>query len=72
MPNDNKDEGFVSRWSRRKQQVAQEESQEELSSNAEVVEATEVIIDPEQLKAEKLEALNKHTPACQLDTDIQR
>lgn len=54
-------EGFVSRWSRRKQQVAEEESEQELNPNAEVAQAHKEIIDPEQIKAEKLEALNKLT-----------
>ncbi len=59
MPeNSNKDEGFVSRWSRRKQQIAKEESEPEVSSTAE---AAEEVVDPEQIKAEKLEALNKLT-----------
>ncbi len=59
MPeNSNKDEGFVSRWSRRKQQVAKEESEQDISSTAE---AAEEVVDPVQLKAEKLEALNKLT-----------
>jgi len=62
MP-DNK-EGFVSRWSRRKQQVADEqnESQTRNQSSTEITEK-ELIddIDPEILKAEKLEALNKLT-----------
>jgi len=56
--NNNKDEGFVSRWSRRKQQVAKEESDQDVNSTAEVAEE---VVDPEQIKAEKLEALNKLT-----------
>ena len=64
MPdNPNNDEGFVSRWSRRKQQVAEEDNQQEVNPTAEVAEE---IIDLEQLKAEKLEALNKLT-----DEDMQ-
>jgi len=58
MPDNNNNEGFVSRWSRRKQQVAKGESEQDVNSNAEI--AAE-IVDPEQLKAEKLEALNKLT-----------
>ena len=53
-----KEEGFVSRWSRRKQQVAKEEGEQKVNSTS-VVE--EEIVDPEQLKAEKLEVLNKLT-----------
>lgn len=63
MP-DNK-EGFVSRWSRRKQKVAEEESlentQEVGGSEASTEVSPEKDIDPEILKAEKLEALNKLT-----------
>jgi len=55
------EEGFVSRWSRRKQQVAKEESAQELQETD--VSDKDVVsdIDPEILKAEKLEALNKLT-----------
>jgi len=61
MPdNPNKDESFVSRWSRRKQQVAEEESEVKSDVAEEAIETAEVI-DPEQLQAEKLEALNKLT-----------
>ncbi len=62
MP-DNK-EGFVSRWSRRKQQVAEEkiesENIDENTSNV-TKQDFESDIDPEILKAEKIEALNKLT-----------
>lgn len=61
MPNEN--EGFVSRWSRRKQQVAKEQEIKDVSDNLNAEEALveEEVVDPEQLKAEKLEALNKLT-----------
>ena len=62
MP-DNK-EGFVSRWSRRKQQVAEEkiesENIDENTSNV-TKQDFESDIDPEIIKAEKTEALNKLT-----------
>lgn len=62
MP-DNK-EGFVSRWSRRKQQVAEEQNElqknDDISSNAPEKKPIDDI-DPEILKAEKLESLNKLT-----------
>lgn len=51
----NKDEGFVSRWSRRKEQAEKQEREENIHS------PTEEIIDPEEVKAQKLEALNKLT-----------
>ncbi len=57
-------EGFVSRWSRRKQQVAEEkiesENIDENTSNV-TKQDFESDIDPEILKAEKIEALNKLT-----------
>ena len=57
-------EGFVSRWSRRKQQVAEEkiesENIDENTSNV-TKQEFESDIDPEILKAEKIEALNKLT-----------
>lgn len=61
MP-DKPNEGFVSRWSRRKQQVAEVENrqnQDESNLPAEKVVIDDV--DPEIRKAEKLEALNKLT-----------
>ncbi len=62
MPdNSNKDEGFVSRWSRRKQQVVQEENLQDVNSSEGISEDIEEVIDPEVIKAEKLEALNKLT-----------
>lgn len=56
MPVEN--ENFVSRWSRRKQQVLQEESQQqELADTND----PEVIIDPEVLREERLAELNALT-----------
>ncbi len=75
-PNDpNKEEGFVSRWSRRKQQVAAEASSEQvmaktiskeaatesLKNSSDVKVIQEELIDPEVIKAQRLEALNKLT-----------
>ena len=69
----NKDEGFVSRWSRRKQRVAEAESvdtnlEQSLSKNSDLQADSsdpqtrkDEIIDPEVVKAEKLAALNKLT-----------
>ena len=62
MPENN--EGFVSRWSRRKQQVASEDSdqrKEHLESTENSIQIPEEEINPEVLKAEKLAALNKLT-----------
>ena len=62
MPENN--EGFVSRWSRRKQQVASEDSdqrKEHLDYIENSIQVPEEEINPEVLKAEKLEALNKLT-----------
>ena len=65
MP-DKPNEGFVSRWSRRKQQVAEEESKQDLtdshsSTEKVIIDDTDPVIKKEQLEAEKLEALNKLT-----------
>ena len=55
-------ESFVSRWSRRKQQVAEEENEQKGDVSSEVLEEEiDPIVYEEQLKAEKLEALNKLT-----------
>jgi len=51
-------EGFASRWSRRKQEVANETAVEDLP---EIVGDTEVIIDEETLAEQKLEKLNALT-----------
>ncbi len=60
MP-DKPNEGFVSRWSRRKQQIAEQENNQDSVDNGlskdDLIDDT----DPEILKAEKLEALNKLT-----------
>lgn len=54
----NNNESFVSRWSRRKQQVAEEGR--DVVATKEAIEKVEEL-DPEQLKAEKLSELNKLT-----------
>ena len=70
MPNNpNEREGFVSRWSRRKQQVEEEQNLEnsqdadssEKSNDVNLQQGIDVEkdIDPEILKAEKFEALNQ-------------
>jgi len=51
-------EGFASRWSRRKQEVANETAVEDLP---EIVGDTEVIVDEETLAEQKLEKLNALT-----------
>jgi len=61
MP-DKPNEGFVSRWSRRKQEVTEVENKQDFSDNSSSSEKVVIDdIDPEILKAEKLEALNKLT-----------
>jgi len=64
MPVEN--ESFVSRWSRRKQQVLKEESQEKELS--EVTDA-EVVVDPEVLREEQLAKLNALTDEDMPDLD---
>jgi len=59
IPNNN--ESFVSRWSRRKQQVAIEEGSDAKVGATEEISKKVEDVDPEQLKAEKLAALNKLT-----------
>lgn len=71
MPADK--ESFVSRWSRRKQNVATESADPadaDLDPGPESShESVEKDIDPERLKAEKLENLNKLTDADMPDID---
>ncbi len=55
-----KNETLVSRWSRRKQLVAEEAALEQKIASGEIVDA-ELIVDPETLREEKLAELNALT-----------
>lgn len=62
-------EGFVSRWSRRKQQVMQEDNEQDISSVIDAADTVEEITDTVEHQAARLEALNSLTDEDMPDVD---